>query len=106
MTQPAAAQTSLGRTLRFGKQIGRGGEGVVYEVANQPDLVAKLSLSGTAAHRREQVTAMVAAGWHQSVAVVAFPHEVLFAPTGEFIGFAMRRVGGHKPIHQLYSPAS
>jgi len=106
MTQPSAVLTSLGRTLRLGKQIGSGGEGIVYEVANQPDIAAKLYLSGKAAHRREKVTAMVAAGWHQSVAVVAFPHEVLFTPTGEFIGFAMRRVGGHKPIHQLYSPAS
>ena len=106
MTQPIAVRTSLGRTLRLGKQIGRGGEGVVYEVANQPDLAAKLYLSGKAAHRREKVAAMVAAGWHESVAVVAFPHEVLFAPTGEFIGFAMRKVGGHKPVHQLYSPSS
>jgi DNA-binding helix-hairpin-helix protein with protein kinase domain len=106
MTQSSAVRTSLGRTLRLGKQIGSGGEGIVYEVANEPDLAAKLYLSGIAAHRQEKVTAMVAAGWHQSVAVVAFPYEVLFAPTGEFIGFAMRRVGGHKPIHQLYSPAS
>jgi DNA-binding helix-hairpin-helix protein with protein kinase domain len=31
---------------------------------------------------------------------------LIFAPNGQFVGFIMRKVGGHKPVHHLYSPAS
>src|SRR5262249_48150153 len=31
---------------------------------------------------------------------------VLFSPNGSFAGYLMKKVGGHKPIHMLYSPHS
>ena len=40
---------------------------------------------------------MVAAAWCKSNSFVAYPIEVLYTPAGDFAGFTMRRVGGHKP---------
>jgi DNA-binding helix-hairpin-helix protein with protein kinase domain len=49
---------------------------------------------------------MVAAGRSQSNAIVAYPVDSLFTQAGAFVGFTMRRISGHKPLHLLYSPGS
>jgi hypothetical protein len=49
---------------------------------------------------------MASAQWHKRNSFVAFPIDVLFSPTGIFVGFVMKKVGGSKPVHMLYSPAS
>lgn len=103
---PAALHSSLGRTVRIGREIGKGGEGAVYEVQGHQDLAIKLYWPNKAAERRDKINAMVAAAWFRSSSIVAFPIEVLYSPTGSFAGFMMKRVGGHKPIHLLYSPSS
>lgn len=102
---PSAVVTSMGRTIRLGKQLGKGGEGIVYEANGQPDVALKIYLPEKRTDRRDKIAMMVSAGWHSSTKYVAFPLDILFGPKGEFIGFAMRRLGGHKPVHQLYSPA-
>src|SRR5713101_2752521 len=66
----------------------------------------QISGAGSIDGRREKITAMINAGLAHSSGFVAFPTEIVFSETGKFVGFAMRKVGGHKPIHQLLSPAS
>jgi DNA-binding helix-hairpin-helix protein with protein kinase domain len=99
-------RTPTGRQLTIGKQLGKGGEGVVHEVDGEPSIAVKLYHPNIARERAEKITAMVAAQWHAAASNVAFPIETLFSPSGQFAGFTMRRVGGHKPIHSLYSPTS
>lgn len=106
MTIPTVVQTSVGNTLRLGQQLGKGGEGAVFGIIDNADLAAKIYWPGKAAERHEKIRAMIAAGWHKSSPFIAFPADTLFAPKGEFVGFLMRKVGRHKPVHQLYSPAS
>lgn len=100
-------RTSSGNTVRLGPVLGGGGEGVAYDVEGRPDLAAKIYLPGKAAERRDKVISMAEAGWHASATVVAFPIEALFDQrSGTFEGFTMRKAGGHKPAHELYSPSS
>src|SRR6266705_2807025 len=106
MALPTTVRTSRGQTVRVGKQLGRGGEGIVCEAADQRDIAIKLFWPNKAADRRDKISAMVSAGWHQSNSFVAFPIDALYAPNGTFVGFVMRKIGGHKPVHLLYSPAS
>jgi DNA-binding helix-hairpin-helix protein with protein kinase domain len=103
---PSAVQTSLGRTLHLAKQIGKGGEGAVYETKEQNDIALKLYWPDKAPSRRDKITAMASAQWYKTNSFVAFPIDVLFSPTGAFVGFIMKKVGGGKPVHMLYSPAS
>ncbi|AWM86098.1 peptidoglycan-binding protein [Microvirga sp. 17 mud 1-3] len=97
-------QSSMGRTIRISSVLGRGGEGIVYSVDGDPDKAAKIYLPGLADERKEKILAMVAAGWHKSAGFVAFPTDALFSASGSFVGFTMRKVGGNKAVHELYSP--
>jgi DNA-binding helix-hairpin-helix protein with protein kinase domain len=103
---PVVVQNSLGRTFHLTRQIGKGGEGAVYETREQSDIALKLYWPNKAQSRRDKIAAMASAQWYKTNSFVAFPIDVLFSPTGAFVGFAMRKVGGNKPVHMLYSPAS
>lgn len=98
-------RTSTGRIVQLGAVLGRGGEGIVKAVQGDQNLAAKIYHANIAAERRDKVLAMADAGWHKSAGFVAYPIEALFETrSGTFAGFTMRKVGGHKAVHQLYSP--
>lgn len=103
---PSTVQTSIGRTLHLTKQIGKGGEGAIFETKEQNDIAVKLYWPNKAQSRRDKIVAMASAQFFKTNSFVAFPIEVLFAPNGTFAGFAMKKIGASKPVHMLYSPAS
>jgi DNA-binding helix-hairpin-helix protein with protein kinase domain len=86
--------------------LGRGGEAVVYHVESEPDIAIKIYTDGKAAERREKVGALVSGGYYRLTGFVAFPVNAVMGQNGEFLGFAMRKVVGVKPIHELYAPGS
>ena len=95
---PSTVQTSLGRTLHLTKQIGKGGEGAIYETKGQNDIAVKLYWPNKAQSRHDKIVAMASAQFYKTNSFVAFPIEVLFAPNGAFAGFAMKKIGASKPI--------
>ena len=103
---PSTVQTSLGRTLHLTRQIGKGGEGAIYEVRDQHDIAIKLYWPNKSQSRRDKIAAMASAQWYKTNSFVAFPIDILFAPNGTFAGFAMKKIGASRPVHMLYSPAS
>ena len=103
---PSTVQTSLGHTFHLAKLIGQGGEGAIYEVREQTDLALKLYWPTKAESRREKISAMASAQWYKTNAFVTFPIAILFSSAGAFLGFVMRKVGGGKPVHLLFSPTS
>jgi DNA-binding helix-hairpin-helix protein with protein kinase domain len=103
---PSAVQSSLGRTFHLGKQIGKGGEGAVYETKEATDIAIKLYWPNRAQSRRAKISAMAAAHWYKTTDFIAFPIDALFSPSGVFVGYLMKKVTGSKPVHMLYSPAS
>jgi DNA-binding helix-hairpin-helix protein with protein kinase domain len=104
MNAPRDIRDSQGKPISLGSMLGKGGEGIVFEVSDK--VAAKLYHPDKASERAEKINAMVAAGWHAGSGDVAYPIESLFKPNKTFVGFTMRRVGGRKPVHDLYSPAS
>jgi DNA-binding helix-hairpin-helix protein with protein kinase domain len=103
---PSAVKSSLGRTFHLAKQIGQGGEGAIYETQEQSDVALKLYWPNKAESRRDKISAMTSAQWYKTNSFVTFPIDILFSPAGVFLGFVMKRVGGSKPVHLLFSPAS
>ena len=103
---PSIVKTSSGRIFHLTKEIGKGGEGAIFETNDQHDVALKLYWPNKAQSRREKVSAMASAQWYKTNSFVTFPIDVLFSAGGAFVGFAMKKVGGHKPVHMLYSPAS
>jgi DNA-binding helix-hairpin-helix protein with protein kinase domain len=102
---PTVVKDSRGGHIRLGRQIGRGGEGAVFETQNYGEVAVKLYWPNKAASRRDKIAAMVASAWSKSNSFVAYPIDALYTPAGAFAGFTMRRIGGHKPVHLLFSPS-
>ena len=98
------ALDTAGRPVRLGREIGRGGEGTVYELEGRADRVAKLYFKQPDANHAAKLAAMAGAAEERLLRVAAWPTETLRSPTGAVIGFVMPRVVGHKPVFQLYGP--
>lgn len=93
-----------GRPVHLGKTVGRGGEGEVRALGDGADLV-KLYFKPDAA-RESKVRVMVELGLARRAGLVAFPLDIATDKGGRFLGFTMRAVSEHRPIHMLASPKS
>lgn len=100
---PSSLLTSSGKRLSIGSEIGRGGEGAVYEVVGFPKLVAKIYTDGRAIDRRPKVQAMISKGLYKHHKLISFPVNVLLDDAQSFVGFTMRKIGGARPIHYLWN---
>jgi len=88
------------------KRIGRGGEGEVYTASNLPGHAIKLYTDPSNALRNEKVIEMVRSELFRGSKLVAFPNGIVTTRLGDFRGFSMPLVKGHRPIHELYGPKS
>jgi DNA-binding helix-hairpin-helix protein with protein kinase domain len=98
--------TSKGTAVEIGRELGRGGEGSVFEVPSLGSQVAKLYHKQPAARKQAKLAFMAATADQQLLSYLAWPQETLH-PTrgGPVIGFLMPKVVGKEPIHMVYSPA-
>lgn len=94
-----------GRQIALGDRIGKGGEGEVLARLDEPGQAVKL-YSKPDRHREAKIEAMVAAGLHRASPLVAFPMATVRDRSGRFAGFSMRRVSGHRALHDLYAPGA
>lgn len=95
-----------GSQVPLGERIGRGGEGEVYALAGDASHAVKVYLGAGGADRREKIMAMVLAKLAERTPLAAFPIKPVKKRNGEFAGFVMRKVSGHKPLFELYSPGA
>jgi len=94
-----------GDSLTVGERIGRGGEGDVHVITDDPSHAVKLYTVTDLDERRDKVRAMVRANLAAKSDLVAFPVAIVNSG-GRFAGFTMRRITGRKPLHELYSPGA
>lgn len=100
--------TGAGITIGIGRELGKGGEGAVYEVPANHHVVAKLyNVSHTPDHLKQtKLRYMAATADKELLSYAAWPQETLHkTPNGPVVGFLMPKVSGRAPIHMLYSPA-
>jgi DNA-binding helix-hairpin-helix protein with protein kinase domain len=95
-----------GRPMRLGATIGRGGEGTVYALGSDSSYAAKIYQSPQLYDREQKITAMVQAGLFRRTSFVTFPLSVVRDRRGSFLGFVMRLVKQHRPLHDIYAPGS
>jgi DNA-binding helix-hairpin-helix protein with protein kinase domain len=97
---------SHGRTVRLGREIGRGGEGVVFEIDGDTS-VAKLYLQPLSQEKIDKLTLMASQASDGIRGIAAWPTELLReASRGTVQGFLMPKVTGYKPVHLLYGVQS
>jgi DNA-binding helix-hairpin-helix protein with protein kinase domain len=96
-----------GESVRLGKRIGRGGEGEVFALENDLNRVLKIYTSTADVQQREaKITSIVNRKIGAQSSLVAFPLAIARRIDGKFAGFVMKRVDGHKPLFELYSPGA
>ncbi len=99
--------TSQAAKITLGAKLGSGGEGEVYELRGQPELVAKLYHEPLAAEKAEKLQVLARLGNERLFKIAAWPIDVLRAtPAAEVCGFLMRRLSQAAEVHTLHSPKS
>lgn len=93
-----------GNAVRLGEELGRGGEGSVFDVQGRPDTVAKVYHSAPKPDHAAKLTAMASMAEDRLTKVAAWPTGTLHGPSGSVVGFLMPKVSGHRPVFQLYGP--
>jgi DNA-binding helix-hairpin-helix protein with protein kinase domain len=101
-----AVFTASGASLQLGRELGKGGEGSVYELPTLAAQVAKLYHHAPNAAKQSKLAFMAAGAHAQLVQYAAWPQETLHAKRGgPAVGFLMPKVSGREPVHMVYSPA-
>ncbi len=101
---PGRLVDAAGNRVEVSKELGRGGEGAVYDVVGRPDTVAKLYLKTPTPKLAAKLSAMAGMATGALQRVAAWPTGTLHDPSGAMAGFTMPKVGGHRPIFELYLP--
>lgn len=98
--------TSKGTPVNVGRELGKGGEGSVFEVSNLDGHVAKLYHKAPDSKKQAKLSFMASTADAQLLNYVAWPQDTLHASRGgPVIGFLMPKVSGKDSIHMIYSPA-
>ncbi|KIF83050.1 hypothetical protein [Noviherbaspirillum autotrophicum] len=98
--------TASGAPIQIGRELGKGGEGSVFEVPSLPNQVAKLYHKSLERPKQEKLRFMATHGDQALLQYTAWPQDTLHpVVNGPVVGFLMPKVTGRDPIHMLYSPA-
>ena len=87
-----------------GRELGRGGEGQVYDVLGQSGLVLKIYNELPPPERAAKLAHMAATATPEIDAYAAWPKDIVTDDTGATVGFVMKKLGGYVPLHMLFSP--
>lgn len=101
--------TSNQEIIRLAKELGRGGEGAVFEVVGRPELVAKIYHEPVSPDKAAKLQYMAACHDEQLLQLTAWVSEVLFEQSNhnKIVGFLMPRLEfDFLPLHELYTPRS
>ena len=88
----------------LGNEIGRGGEGAVFELRDKPHLVAKIYSKEPDQEKAEKILAMVRLKNERLLKLSAWPMEAYHSSSGKLAGFIMEKLDGYRPIFELYNP--
>lgn len=99
--------TSKGIQLKPGKELGKGGEGSVYENPLQPNQVIKLYNDQHVPDGKKQakLRSMAENSGGSLLSYAAWPIDTVHTSNGTVVGFIMPKVSNYEPVHMLYSPA-
>ncbi len=82
----------------------KGGEGSIYDVSGQRDLVAKIyHQNGRTDEKQQKILAMLASPPVGITDQIAWPVDILYSGSSEFLGFVMPRIKNTAKIDSLYS---
>ena len=93
-----------GNSINLGPELGKGGEGTVFNIQGNPGIVAKIYLKPPDQEKSYKIISMVGAGSERLLKLAAWPIESIHTRSGDLIGFVMQKIQGYHPLFELYSP--
>ncbi|MBM4010086.1 MAG: helix-hairpin-helix domain-containing protein [Planctomycetes bacterium] len=98
--------TGRGATIDLGRELGKGGEGAVYELPATPRAVAKLYHESLTPRKQDKLRLMARAVTRDLLNYTSWPVDTLHRTArGPVVGFLMPRVTDRLPIHEVYGPS-
>ncbi|STH74710.1 putative chaperonin [Escherichia coli] len=97
--------TSTGELTTLGRELGKGGEGAVYDIEEFVDSVAKIYHTPPPASKQDKLAFMAATADAQLLNYVAGRRQRFTVDEAESYRFYDAKVSGKEPIHMIYSPA-
>jgi DNA-binding helix-hairpin-helix protein with protein kinase domain len=98
--------TGRGGTVGLGRELGKGGEGAVYELPATSRAVAKLYHESLTPRKQEKIRLMARSVTRDLLSYTSWPVETLHrTANGPVVGFLMPRVTDRVPIHAIYGPS-
>src|SRR4051794_39149835 len=86
------------------RPIGKGGEGTVYEISGQPDLVLKIYTDKLDAAKARKLELMASFTQAKVKEYAAWPLDTVKDNRGNTVGFVMKKLVNFIPLHMLFSP--
>src|SRR4051812_29176461 len=87
-----------------GRELGRGGEGTVYELQRHPGQVLKKYNEPLTRLQSDKLAHMVSMRSKEIEAYAAWPTDVVHDDRGAICGFVMKKLTGYMPLHMIFSP--
>lgn len=86
------------------RELGRGGEGTVYELQHNAELVLKHYSEPLDGEKESKLKLMAAMRSEEIEAYAAWPIDVVYGADHKACGFVMKKLKGYLPLHHLFSP--
>ena len=104
---PSQVFDAKGNPIKLGRQLGRGGEGAVFDAPSEPDYVAKIYHAAVPSDKAEKIQGMASHFSTKLLEFAAWPIKAIYKNGNKdgLCGFLMPKVLGYREIHVLYSPA-
>lgn len=93
-----------GNLIVLGKELGKGGEGIVYHIQNNLNIVAKIYLKQPDKQKADKILNMVKSTNESLLSLTAWPLKSIHNRSGDLVGFTMQKLQGYSPLFELYSP--
>jgi DNA-binding helix-hairpin-helix protein with protein kinase domain len=102
--KPKTLFDAISQSIPLGDELGRGGEGSVYEVDGNPALVVKVYHKAPLDDDQVAKLRSMSAIWSAKLeAISAWPRSILFDPIDRKpCGLLMSKMEGARPLHELY----
>jgi DNA-binding helix-hairpin-helix protein with protein kinase domain len=98
--------SSDGSVISLGRELGRGGEGAVFEVEDCPSVVAKLYTQAIGPDKAEKLKVMASLSDAELMKVAAWPLATVGLQQNDVRGFLMPKLTDYRPLFDLYNPVS
>lgn len=95
-----------GRSLRLGGELGKGGEGTVFRLADRRDVAVKVYTAPLTAERARKIELLASLASTEVQNYTAWPISLVLDTKGRARGLLLPVVEQGKDIHNLYGPSS